>query len=79
MTIRTLGYIQFKTHSVTISKDSEDHRIYCFKHTHSRCDIESFTNEDQAADYIMAPFPALVYELVLGGDSESNSAASGAG
>ena len=79
MTIRTLGYIQFKTHSVTISKDDSCSRIYCFKHTHSRCDIESFTNEDQAADYIMAPFPALVYELVLGGDSESKSAESGAG
>lgn len=79
MTIRTLGYIQFKTHSVTISKDSEDHRIYCFKHTDTRCDLESFTDEDQAADYILRPFPALVYELVLGGDSESNSRESGAG
>ena len=71
MTIRTLGYIEFKTHSVTISKDSHGDRIYCFKHTDTRCDIESFDSEDLAADYIMTPFPALVYELVLGGDSES--------
>lgn len=70
MTIRTLGYIQFKTHSVTISKDDSCSRIYCFKHTHSRCDLESFDSEDLAADYAMTPFPALVYELTLSGDSE---------
>lgn len=71
MTIRSLGYIQFKTHSVHISKHTDHARIYCFKYTDSRCDLESFDSEDMAADYILAPFPALVYELKLDGENQS--------
>jgi hypothetical protein len=79
MTIRALGYIQFKTHRVLVSKDTDHDRIYCFKATDTRCDIESFDSEELAADYILAPFPALVYELVLGGETDSDSAETGAG
>jgi hypothetical protein len=71
MTIHALGYIQFKTHSVAVSKDSDTLRIYCFKSTHTRCDIESFIDLELAADYILEPFPVLVYELVLGGETDS--------
>jgi hypothetical protein len=73
MTIHSLGYIQFKTHSVAVSKDSDTLRIYCFKATDTRCDIESFVDLELAADYILAPFPVLVYELVLGGETDSAS------
>jgi len=71
MTIRALGYIEFSTHKVTISKDDSSSRIYCFKSNDHRCDIESFTDEDMAADYILAPFPVLVYRLVLDGENQS--------
>ena len=73
MTIQALGYIQFKTHSVAVSKDSDTLRIYCFKATATRCDIESFIDLELAADYILAPFPVLVYELVMGGETDSQS------
>lgn len=73
MTIQALGYIQFKTHSVAVSKDTDTLRIYCFKATDTRCDIESFIDLELAADYILAPFPVLVYELVLGGETDSKN------
>jgi len=68
MTIHALGYIQFKTHSVSISRDCDHLRIYCFKHTVDRCDLESFTDIELAAEYILAPFPSIVYELQFPGD-----------
>ena len=71
MTIRTLGYIQFKTHSVAISKDSDDHRIYCFKSTRNRCDLESFDDEESAAEFILTPFPTVVYELKMPGENQT--------
>ena len=71
MTIRTIGYIQFKTHQVAISKDDRDHRIYCFKSTRNRCDYESFVNEELAADYILTPFPTVVYELKMPGENQT--------
>ena len=73
MTIRALGYVQFKTHQVHISKDDLSDRIYCFKSTNTRCDYAVFDSEDAASDYILAPFPVLVYELVLGGETDSQS------
>ena len=68
MTIHKLGYIQFKTHSVSVCKD-DDLRIYCFKSTKTRCDYQSFDSQELAADYILAPFPSVVYELVFPEDS----------
>jgi hypothetical protein len=70
-TLEHLGYIQFKTHRVHVSKDDLTDRIYCFKSTQSRCEFESFDSEELAADYILEPFPAIVYELKLSGDSEA--------
>lgn len=68
MTIHALGYIEFRTHSVAVSRDTDTLCIYCFKHTHDRCDLESFSDLDVAADYILEPFPSIVYELVFPGD-----------
>ena len=65
-----IGYIQFKTHTVLISKDLDDPcRIYCFKTASSRCDIESFTDELSAADYILEPMPSTVYYLKITGEN----------
>ena len=61
MTIRKLGFVQFKTHSVLVSKDDEDLRIYCFKHTNDRCDLASFDSEELAADYIISPMASVQY------------------
>jgi hypothetical protein len=66
----TLGYIQFPTHRVHISKDDRSDHIYCFKSTPSRCDLASFIDIDEASDYILAPFPSLVCELILNEDQD---------
>ncbi len=70
MTIHTVGYVTFKTHQVHVSRDDASDRIYCFKSTNSRCDYAVFESEDMASDYILEPFPQLVYQLVLSEDSE---------
>ena len=67
--LRKIGYIQFKTHTVLISKDLDDPcRIYCFKTTDTRCDIESFVDETSAADYILEPMPSTVYYVKITGE-----------
>ena len=71
MTIRALGYVQFKTHQVHISKDSDTDLIHCFKATDDRCDMQIFDNEDSACDYILAPFNNIVYHLVITGEDQS--------
>ena len=71
MTIRTLGYIQFKTHNVYISQDDSTQLIHCFKATQTRCDLQTFNDQEAACDYIMTPFDSLVYELVIAGDNQS--------
>ena len=67
MHIQSLGYIQFKTHQVAVSRDLDNDHILCFKSTNSRCDFDLFTTEAEAVDYILAPMPSLVYQLVLAG------------
>jgi hypothetical protein len=71
MTIRTVGYVTFNTHQVHISKDDSSQLIHCFKSTHSRCDYAIFDSEDSASEYILEPFPRLVYQLVLTEDDRS--------
>ena len=70
MTIRALGYVLFKTHQVYISKDDVTAYIHCFKATNDRCDMQIFTNEDAASDYILAPFNDIVYSLVIAGEDQ---------
>ena len=70
MTIRALGYVLFKTHQVYISKDIDTAYIHCFKATNDRCDMQIFTNEDAARDYILAPFNDIVYSLVIAGEDQ---------
>lgn len=71
MTIRALGYVQFKTHQVYISQDTDSSVIHCFKATHTRCDMQTFDNEDAACDYILAPFDSLVYTVEIPEDDQS--------
>ena len=67
-TLESLGYIQFPTHRVLVSKDSTSDRIYCFKSTQSRCELESFDNESEACDYILEALPTIGYQLILKDD-----------
>jgi predicted ATP-dependent endonuclease of OLD family len=69
-TIRSLGYIQFKTHSVHISHDLDLDQYVCFKSSDSRCDIETFNDSEAAVDYILEPLPSLVYYIDWGPNSE---------
>lgn len=68
MTIQSLGWVEFKTHRVTVSQDDENHRIYCFKHTKSQCDFASFDREDEAAEYIITPLSSIQYYVNLSED-----------
>ena len=71
MTIQPLGYVQFKTHQVYISKDLDTDLIHCFKATDNRCDLQTFDNEDAASDYILEPFNNIVYQLVIAGEDQT--------
>ena len=71
MTIQALGYVQFKTHQVYVSKDSATDYIHCFKATPTRCDMQIFEDEESACDYILAPLPTLVYELIIAEDDQT--------
>jgi len=63
--ITQLGYIQFRTHRVLISRDSASDHILCFKTTidNQRCDLGSFDSEGAAADYIIEPLPEGTWEF----------------
>ena len=69
MTIHKLGLVKFPTYTVTVSKDDLTDRIYCFKHTNTRCEIESFDSEGLAAEYIISPMTRIEYRLELDGES----------
>lgn len=71
MTIRALGYVQFKTHNVYISQDVDTSVIHCFKATRTRCDMQTFADQDAACDYILTPFNDIVYELVIPEDNQT--------
>ena len=70
MTIQPIGYVQFKTHQVYISKDTDSDLIHCFKATTNRCDMQTFTDEEAASDYILEPFNNIVYHLVIAGEDQ---------
>lgn len=67
--IRSMGYIQFRTHRVHVSRDLDSDCIVCFKSTQTRCDIESFSNTEAAVEYILEPLTSLVYYVDVDGDS----------
>lgn len=69
--IKSLGYIQFRTHRVHVSRDLDTDCIVCFKSTQTRCDIESFSDYEEAVDYILEPLDSLVYYVDVDGDSNS--------
>lgn len=71
MSIETLGWIQFRTHRVVVSKDDLTDRIYCFKHTETRCELASFADEWEAADYILEPMPTVEYFVRIDGDESA--------
>lgn len=66
--LQQLGWVQFKTHRVIVSKDVDSDRIYCFKHTPTRCEFESFDREDAAADYIITPMTSIEYQVIIDGE-----------
>ena len=75
MTISTLGYMQFKTHRVHISKDHDTSVIYCFKATRNRCDLQTFVTVDAACDYILEPFDDIVYYVDIEGEDDQSESA----
>ena len=65
MTILKIGTIAFPTHRVVVSKDDVTDRIYCFKHTNTRCELESFDSEGLAAEYVITPLRSVEYYVKL--------------
>lgn len=68
MTILRLGSVIFPTHAVVVSKDLDSDRIYCFKMNTDRCDLDSFTTENEAAEYCITPLATMGYRLVIDGE-----------
>ena len=66
--LEQLGWVQFRTHRVVVSRDDLTDRIYCFKHTETRCEFDSFDSEWEAADYIIAPMQTIQYYVNLDQD-----------
>lgn len=60
-----VAIIRFPSHSVQVSMDHDIGKIYCFKYTDQRCDIQSFLDQEAAGDYILEPFPEMVYKVSL--------------
>ena len=69
MTIHKLGSVQFPTYRVVVSQDSLTDRIYCFKHTPTRCELESFDSKGLAAEYVITPLSSIEYHLVIDGET----------
>jgi len=59
------AYIEFRTHAVTITRT--DDQIRCFKFAgpieRPRCEYQIFTNENDATEFIVEPFPIDWWEL----------------
>lgn len=60
-----VALIRFPSHHVQVSMDQELGTIYCFKYTDDRCDLQSFTDQEAAGDYILEPMPDRVYRVCL--------------
>lgn len=61
-----LATVKFKTHAIHISRDQD--KIYCFKYTTNRCDLEVFDSQESAGDYIITPFPDSGWQVVVSGE-----------
>lgn len=61
-------HIRFPTHNIHLSMEDESGIVHCFKYTDSRCDLESFTDLDELADWLMLPLPKLVYQVNINDD-----------
>lgn len=60
MKLEDIATITFHTHRCTIRQDEED-RVYVFKHTDNRCDLDSFDTVPEAVEWIIEGLPSLVW------------------
>jgi hypothetical protein len=67
MIFTTKALIRFTTHSAYISI-SEDQTIHIFKYNNSSCDMDVFTDQFDAAEYILEPLPTSYYQVTVEGD-----------
>jgi hypothetical protein len=58
--------ITFRTHGVVV--EVVDDEIYCFKHNDKLCSLEKFDDYDMMIEWVLEPFPSLVYGLVIEND-----------
>lgn len=60
--MRYIAELKFRSHIVQINQDDAG-KIYCFKYTNCRCELEVFDNQDEASEYIVTPMPSMEYVL----------------
>lgn len=62
--MQAIVQINLTTHSVYI-RQNDDGLIQCFKYRlkHGQCDYESFTNSEDAGEYILKPLPDCYYQV----------------
>ena len=58
--------ITFKTHGVVV--EVVDNSIYCFKHNDKICSLEIFDDYDTMIEWVLEPFPSLMFGLVIEND-----------
>lgn len=63
MAYQFLAEMTFRTHKNIIH--IMDDKFYCFKYTNERCDIMSFTNQKECVEWIITPFPSLIYHVEI--------------
>lgn len=57
------GEITFKTHSIVVN--GVDDKLYCFKCNDKLCSLETFDDFDEMIEWVLQPFPTLIFGLVL--------------
>ena len=65
--MRNICTITFNTHGVTVSQD-DNGTYHIFKYTDTRCEMESFEDREEAEEYVLYPFPAIEFSLVINED-----------
>jgi hypothetical protein len=64
--LEPLAHINYRTHSVHISKDISSGSIHCFKYDRSHCDYSVFKEDEyeSCSDYILSPLPDMQWGFI---------------
>lgn len=68
--MKTVGFVKFRTHTVTVSYNEASDTIHCFKHNDLVSDWATFDTLDQEAccEWIITALPSARWQFVEGTD-----------